>query len=291
TDLELLRGDRVGLIGPNGVGKTTLLRTLIGELPPVSGQVHIGHNVRIGYYSQTHAGLNMARSIIDEIRQVATLSEEGARTFLGRFLFSGDDVFKAIGTLSGGERSRVALAKLTLQGSNLLVLDEPTNHLDLQSRQLLEEVLNEFEGTLLFVSHDRYFIDSLATKVWAIEDGVLSTYLGNYTEYRMHKQRMAQKDSLGKALKAVGEAKPVVGASVKSTRKKGSKGKIRTVEDVEGDIEKAEDHLRSLEEQLTQAALVADAQQLTQLSTDYEHARACVDRLLEEWEQLADAAS
>src|SRR6266568_4921886 len=176
ADLELLRGDCVGLIGPNGAGKTTLLRTIIGELPPLSGQVLLGHNVRIGYYSQTHAGLNDERSIIDEIRQVSALSEEGARTFLGRFLFTGDDVFKTIGALSGGERSRVALAKLTLQGSNLLIFDEPTNHLDLQSRQFLEEVLSEFEGTLLFVSHDRYFIDRLATKVWVIEDGILIPY-------------------------------------------------------------------------------------------------------------------
>src|SRR5437763_753137 len=143
ADLELLRGDRVGLLGPNGSGKTTLLRTIIGELPPVSGHVSIGHNVRIGYYSQTHAGLYAGRSIIDEIRQVSALSEEGARTFLGRFLLSGDDVFKPIASLSGGERSRGALAKVTLQGSNLLSLDEPTNHLDLQSRQFLEEILGE----------------------------------------------------------------------------------------------------------------------------------------------------
>src|SRR6266700_3499318 len=188
ADLELLRGDCVGLLGPNGSGKTTLLRTIIGELPPLSGQVHLGHNVRSGYYSQTHAGLNAERSIIDEIRQASVLSEEGARTFLGRFLFSGDDVFKSIGTLIGGERSRVALAKLTLQGSNFLILDEPTNHLDLPSRQFLEEILAEFEGTLLFVSHDRYFIDSLATKVWAIEDGVLIPYYGNYTDYRTRKR-------------------------------------------------------------------------------------------------------
>src|SRR5260370_30623935 len=114
---------------------------------------------------------------------MSAFSEDAACSFLARFFFSGDDVFKPIGALSGGERSRVALAKLTLQGSNFLVLDEPTNHLDLQSRQFLEEVLGEFEGTLLFVSHDRYFIDSLATKVWVIEDGVLIPYIGNYTAY------------------------------------------------------------------------------------------------------------
>jgi ATP-binding cassette subfamily F protein 3 len=292
TNLELLRSDRVGLIGPNGGGKTTLLRTLIGELPPLSGQVQIGHNVHIGYYSQTHDGLHMERRILDEIRQVSALSEEGARSFLGRFLFSGDDVFKTIGTLSGGERSRVALAKLTLQGSNLLVLDEPTNHLDLQSRQFLEDMLGEFEGTLLFVSHDRYFIDRLATKVWAIEDGELRPYLGNYTEYRTRKQQiMIQNGSPnGKTAKGVEEKKKSPSSvAPKSSTKKGTK--IRTIEDVEKDIERAEAHTQSLEEALSEAALQADAMRLTQLSLDYEQAKARVDELFAEWERLADVAS
>jgi ATP-binding cassette subfamily F protein 3 len=291
ADVELLRGDRVGLIGPNGAGKTTLLRTLIGELAPISGQVQIGHNVRIGYYSQTHAGLNMERSILDEIRQVSALSEEGARSFLGRFLFSRDDVFKVIGSLSGGERSRVALAKLTLQGSNLMILDEPTNHLDLQSRQFLEEVLREFEGTLLFVSHDRYFIDSLATKVWAIEDGVMIPYLGNYTEYHTRKRPMTLDiPSAPVEKKVTEEAKPATRTG-KAQAKKAGKVKVRTVEDVERDVEKAEALVKTLEEGLSQAALNADAAQLTQLSEEYEQAKARVDELLEEWERLADVAS
>ncbi len=286
ADLELLRGDRVGLIGPNGAGKTTVLRTLIGELPPVRGQVQIGHGVRIGYYLQTHAGLTVERTILDEIRQVTVLSEEGARSFLGRFLFSGDDVFKPIGALSGGERSRVALAKLTLQGSNLLVLDEPTNHLDLQSRQFLEEVLSEFEGTLLFVSHDRYFIDSLATKVWAVDAGELLPYQGNYTDYRTRRQQIVLNAPVSKA------GKPAISASTaKSSGKKASKVKTRTLEDVERDVEKAEAHIKSLEEELAQAALKADAEQLTQLSAAYEQAKAQVDELLAEWERLADVAS
>jgi len=299
ADLELLRGDCVGLLGPNGSGKTTLLRTIIGELSPVSGQVIIGHNVRIGYYSQTHAGLNAERSIIDEIRQVSVLSEEGARTFLGRFLFSGDDVFKAIGSLSGGERSRVALAKLTLQGSNLLILDEPTNHLDLQSRQFLEEVLGEFEGTLLFVSHDRYFIDSLATKVWVIDDGVLIPYMGNYTEYRTRKQpivldvplaeRVSNGNKNGSAL-AVTSTKAAT-ASTRSGGKKNSKVKVRTLEEVESDIEKAEGRVKDIEEALSEAALNADAALLTQYSAEYEQAKARVDELLAEWERLAESAS
>jgi ATP-binding cassette subfamily F protein 3 len=288
-DLQLLRGDRVGLIGPNGSGKTTLLRTLIGELPPVSGQVLPGHNVRIGYYAQTLDGLAVERTILDEIRQVSTLSEEGARSFLGRFLFSGEDVFKPISALSGGERSRVALAKLALQGPNLLVLDEPTNHLDLQSRQFLEEVLSEFEGTLLFVSHDRYFIDSLATKVWVIEEGVLVPYLGNYTEYRAHRQRIAASVSTDNH-KSSAESRPS-SVSTKSSSKKGDKSRVRTVEDVEHDIERAEADLKSIEEALSEAALHADADRLTQLSADYEQARRRVDALLEEWERLADIAA
>src|SRR2546429_5525151 len=250
ADLELLRGDYVGLLGPNGSGKTTLLRTIIGELPPVGGHVSIGHNVRIGYYSQTHAGLNAERSIIDEIRQATVLSEEGARTFLGRFLFSGDDVFKPIGTLSGGERSRVALAKLTLQGSNFLILDEPTNHLDLPSRQFLEEVLAEFEGTLLFVSHDRYFIDRLATKVWVIEDGILIPYLGNYTEYRTRKQALVLDvpSSIKNDSKAEPTAAKPASPAVKSSSRKSAKVKVRTLEDVEGEIEKAGERVKSVEE-------------------------------------------
>jgi ATP-binding cassette, subfamily F, member 3 len=293
ADLELLRGERVGLLGPNGSGKTTLLRTIIGELSPLSGQVQLGHNVRIGYYSQTHASLNAERSIIDEIRQVSVLSEEGARTFLGRFLFSGDDVFKTIGSLSGGERSRVALAKLTLQGSNLLILDEPTNHLDLQSRQFLEEVLGEFEGTLLFVSHDRYFIDSLATKVWVIEDGILIPYMGNYTEYRTRKRPIvldipARPTNGGEVEVTLPKSAPV---SARSNSKKGSKIKERTVEDVERDIEKAEEQVKALEDALSEAALHADAARLTHLTVDYEQSKAHVDELLEEWERLAEAAS
>jgi len=299
ADLELLRNDRVGLLGPNGSGKTTLLRTIIGELAPVSGQITIGHNVRIGYYSQTHAGMNAERSIIDEIRQISVLSEEGARTFLGRFLFSGDDVFKPIGALSGGERSRVALAKLTLQGSNLLILDEPTNHLDLQSRQFLEEMLGEFEGTLLFVSHDRYFIDSLATKVWVIEDEVLIPYMGNYTEYRTRKQPIVLDVPVSSRAANGGKngssamntpLKPTVVVSRASNRKS-NKVKVRTVEDVERDIEKAEGRVKSIEEALADAALNADAALLTQYTADYEQAKAQVDELLEEWERLAETAS
>jgi ATP-binding cassette, subfamily F, member 3 len=292
ADLELIRGDRVGLLGPNGAGKTTLIRTIIGEITPISGQVYPGHNVRIGYYSQTHSGLNPDRTVVDEIRQMSAMSEDAARSFLARFLFTGDDVFKPINTLSGGERSRVALAKLTLQGSNFLVLDEPTNHLDLQSRQFLEEILNEFEGTLLFVSHDRYFVDRLATKVWVIEDGVLIPYMGNYSEYRTRKRpivlEIPSPPKIGGNTRESNITRSA-GSSTRSGGKKSAKIKVRKVEDVERDIEKAEARVNTIEEELAEAARNADAAQLTQLSTDYEQAKERVEELLVEWEQLAKA--
>ena len=292
TDLELMRGDRVGLLGPNGAGKTTLIRTIIGKIAPISGQVYPGHNVRIGYYSQTHSGLNPERTIVDEIRQMSALSEDAARGFLARFLFTGDDVFKPINALSGGERSRVALAKLTLQGSNFLVLDEPTNHLDLQSRQFLEEILSEFEGTLLFVSHDRYFVDSLATKVWVIEDGVLIPYMGNYSEYRTRKRPIVLEIPSPQMKSVDTRVSKITRSGSSSSRsggKKSAKIKIRTVEDVERDIEKAEARVSALEEELAEAARNADAAQLTQLSADYERARVSMEELLLEWERLSKA--
>ena len=182
-DLEIERGERVALVGPNGAGKTTLLKTITGEIPPLQGEAELGHNVSIAYYAQAHEGLDPARTVLDEILRSRPMSEEQARTLLGRFLFSGDDVFKKVGDLSGGERSRVALAKLTLADANFLLLDEPTNHLDLGAREALEDVLTDYRGTLLFVSHDRAFIDALATQVWVLDMGRLEAFDGNYSDY------------------------------------------------------------------------------------------------------------
>ncbi len=161
-----------------------------GQITSLEGAVRLGHNVQIGYYAQTHEGLRMQATLLDEIRQISQLSEEGARGYLGRFLFSGDDVFKLVGSLSGGERSRLALAKLTLQGANFLVLDEPTNHLDLPARQVLEEILRAYDGTMIFVSHDRYFVDALVTKLWILDNGAVEVFDGNYTRFRLKLARL-----------------------------------------------------------------------------------------------------
>jgi len=196
-NLEIFRGQRVALMGPNGSGKTTLLRTMVGEVPALSGLVRLGHKVTINYYAQAHEGLEMNATVLQEIRRIKPLIKETeARTLLGRFLFSGDDVYKRVGDLSGGERSRVALAQLTLMGGNLLVLDEPTNHLDIGAREALEEVLNEYNGTILFVSHDRYFIDAVADTIWMVENGSIEAFDGTYSEYAAFQEAKARKASV-----------------------------------------------------------------------------------------------
>jgi len=182
-ELLLLRGERAAILGPNGSGKTTLARTIVGELPPLAGKVQLGANVRLGYLAQAHAGLRPERTVLDEILEIRNLPLAKARNFVGRFLFSGEEIYKTVGQLSGGERSRVALAKLTLQGANFLILDEPTNHLDITSQGILEDVLSQFRGTILMISHDRQFIDSLATQIWMIQKGELITFAGTYSEY------------------------------------------------------------------------------------------------------------
>jgi ATP-binding cassette subfamily F protein 3 len=183
-DLDLLLGQRVALLGANGAGKTTLLRTLLGEVPPLAGTVRAGAGNRVGYLAQTHAGLDPEAEVLEVVRAARPeLAPAQVRSFLGSLLFCGDDVYKKVGELSGGQRSRVALARLALQGANLLVLDEPTNHLDLPSQEVLEAVLRDFAGTVLFVSHDRYLVDALATHLWMISGGELRAMAGGWSDY------------------------------------------------------------------------------------------------------------
>ncbi|GIK28407.1 MAG: ABC-F family ATP-binding cassette domain-containing protein [Phototrophicaceae bacterium] len=180
-DLHVYRGQIVALTGPNGAGKTTLLRTLLDELPALSGRFSFGHNVKVGYFAQAHESLNPEQSVLDSLIAAGgaigkAIGLREARTRLGTYLFRGDDVFKRVGDLSGGERARVALAMLALHGANLLLLDEPTNHLDIQAQEALQDVLQAFEGTIMLVSHDRYLVDTLATHVWQIENGAVTVH-------------------------------------------------------------------------------------------------------------------
>jgi ATP-binding cassette subfamily F protein 3 len=179
--LRIGRDSRIAVVGPNGAGKTTLVRTLVGDLAPIGGYVTSAPTARVAFLAQAQSELTGDETVIDALRRASGMTEQEARDHLARFLFRSEDVFKSVGVLSGGERSRLALARLAARHANLLVLDEPTNHLDLLAREQLESVLQEFEGALLFVSHDRYFIDKLATEIWPIEQGILKRFEGNWT--------------------------------------------------------------------------------------------------------------
>src|SRR5512136_950230 len=181
--LFLYRNQRVAIWGPNGAGKSTFLKTVLGQIPPLDGEIELGSSVKVGYYAQAHEMLDPADSVLNAILEVQSMPVSKARGLLGSYLFSGDTIDKPIGTLSGGERGRVALAVLSLEGANVLLLDEPTNHLDLDSQEVLQDALADFDGTLLLVTHDRYLVDALATHVWAIEDNRIAAYEGNYSEF------------------------------------------------------------------------------------------------------------
>jgi ATP-binding cassette subfamily F protein 3 len=182
-DLTLWHGERVGLVGPNGAGKSVLLRQIMDPEGVSSGEIKLGPSIKVGYYAQEQETLDLNRDLISEIRQTAPLSQEAAVAYLLRFLFTYEQMQQPIGRLSGGERSRLQLAKLVLERPNLLVLDEPTNNLDIPAIEILEEALDEFVGTVLVVSHDRYFLDRTVDRIVELRDGRLTEFLGGYTDY------------------------------------------------------------------------------------------------------------
>jgi ATP-binding cassette subfamily F protein 3 len=191
ANLEIERGDRVAFLGPNGAGKSTLLRLIVGIEEPTEGEIIHGHNVLIGYFAQNQAeALDLQKTVLNTIHDdFPKLTNEEVRTLLGQFLFSGDTVFKKVGTISGGEKARLALAKLLLQPINFLILDEPTNHLDIPAKEMLETALKEYDGTVAIVSHDRYFISQVANKIVEIRDGELIVYAGDYNYYLEKKEQ------------------------------------------------------------------------------------------------------
>jgi ATP-binding cassette subfamily F protein 3 len=285
-EAEVRREQRVALVGPNGSGKTTLLRTILRRISPLEGRVRVGSAVRMGYFAQVQEHLDPRRTVLDALLEAGMVSVSETRSFLARYGFRGDDVFKEIGVLSGGERARVALAVLSLQKANFLLLDEPTNHLDLPSQEVLQEVISNFEGTVLMVSHDRYLIRELATHVWAIRDGELHLFKGYapYAEWhRQEREGPAQPDD-DEARRRWEEER-----QAERARRRAVDRRQRRLEELEGSIEELEGRMRTLSTALESAGRDQDVTRVTRLGQEYRQVEARMNDLLEEWAEVADA--
>ncbi len=277
----LRRGEKVAVLGPNGSGKTTLLRTILGEIPPLVGGFQVGANVKMGYFAQGHADLNEDKTVLDELLDVRNVPLQEARNLLGRFLFSGDDVFKKVGDLSGGERARLKLAKLTLVDANFLLLDEPTSHLDVLSREVLEDVLLNFAGTLIVVTHDRYFINALATQIWVIDGERMRVYPFGYGEYLEARERER------KQVKERPSATPPPRRIRRSDGPAQAKKVAERAQQIEQEIQALEARLKDLEEEIVRASEAQDVQAVSRLGEEYREIEDTLRRRLEEWTTTA----
>ncbi len=304
--VNIYRGDRVGIIGPNGSGKSTLLKTLIGELPPLAGRAEIGAGVRIGYFDQKLGTLDEELTLLDEIRSVrADLSPDAVRQYLAKFRFFGDDPFRIVRGLSGGERSRLAMAKILLFPRNVLALDEPTNHLDIPARETLEDALDDYGGTLIVVSHDRYFLDRICTRLLVIEGTRVEAHLGNYSDWRRRKSapvEIAKVRSTQPALPVSsvggmsGSERPraTTGSPIPASRE-ADKGRerarrqlLRRVETLEADVSKIETELASVRRDLA-GDHAGDWQKLHALAERERELDALLARRMIEWEASSAA--
>jgi ATP-binding cassette subfamily F protein 3 len=285
-EIELHRLECAALIGPNGSGKTTFLRTVLEQLQPLSGEVKLGASLKIGYFAQAHEDLNPKLTLIEEIDRVGTgMLEKDIRNYLGRFLFSGDEQYKKVGVLSGGERGRLALAKLSLLDANFLLLDEPTNHLDIPGQEVLQNVLAEFDGTILLVSHDRYLIDALATQIWAIdmENKKLDIFEGTYSEYKGI-QREEPTALLEKETPAAIEEESPPAEQAKPLSKHEQQRLEAKIATIEARILEIENALEAMGEKFQNST--EDPAAIQQLGEDYAYLEAELDGLMDEWERM-----
>lgn len=295
------KGDGIALIGPNGTGKTTLLRLICGELEADKGRIKLGNRVKTGYFSQHHEELNGQNTVLAEITYNYGIADEQARNYLGAFLFKGDSVYKIVAELSGGEKARLALLKLMMDGANFIILDEPTNHLDIPAREAVEKALMTFPGTFLVVSHDRYFLDKVTNCTYEMTDGQLKQYDGNYSYYRqkkldeasapIEKQPSAKKDKAAAKPAAIKEKKPYVKDKVdKSKNKKenlfSEDKKQLVLKRCEAEIAMLEAELKSLEMQMNDPSLQQDPQESAKIANAYAAKQAEIDAKYEEWDKL-----
>ncbi len=289
-NLRATRQDSIALVGPNGIGKSTLLKGLMNKLPFVSGEIQFGSNVAVGYYDQEQANLTSNKAVLNELwDDYPTTTEKEIRTVLGNFLFSGDDVLKVVSTLSGGEKARLALAKLMMQKANFLILDEPTNHLDLDSKQVLENALISYPGTLLFVSHDRYFINRVTNKVIELSPEGTTEFLGDYDYYVEKKAEMEER----KELEAANMAQELsVEKSDKASyiqdkeQKKLLRQRKRRIEEIEERIAEVEAKLEQNEELLCDPVIYQDHEKSQLLNNENQTFQQELSTLMEEWEEL-----
>jgi ATP-binding cassette subfamily F protein 3 len=286
VSFQVARGERVGIIGPNGAGKTTLLKQLAGRLGAGTGDISFGPKVTLGYYDQQHEDHTATHDILTEFEKLyADRSREDLRSFLGRFLFTGQDVFKAMNTLSGGERSRLAIAKLILSNANLLLLDEPTNHLDVLSREALEDALKQFPGTIIMVSHDRHLIDGIVDKLIIVSNGSASVHLGNYTDYKAGSKGPAIDDGDEDALRIRRRGKTRIAPSRDSQKERGRQK--RKLENLEEKISNVEELIDAFDTRF-QEVDPSDYAALADLSTEKEGLEHDLKELYQEWESLSE---
>ncbi len=288
ADLVVERGDRVALVGPNGAGKTTLIDALLGVRPPAAGRVSVGHRVEVSHFSQHGTEMREDRTAVDTLLAEAKLTRTQARTLLGAFLFPGEMADRQVADLSGGERQRLSLAMLVARGGNLLVLDEPTNHLDADGREALEDALLAYEGTLLFVSHDRALIDAVATRTLSIEDGRLVARDGGWAELLRARQAEAAPPPAPPAAKRPAKRAEPARAPAGDGDRKTSPGK--RVRQLETRVAKLERELTDVEAQLADPAVHADGTRMTELAERHRSLQEDLAYAMAEWERAAEAA-
>lgn len=297
-NITLRRGEKAALLGANGTGKTTLLKTILGEIQPLKGKAKIGNRVQIGYFSQSYERLDPKQTLLENFVMEYGFTEERTRSMLGGMLFHGDDVFKEIGTLSGGQKARLVLLKLVLDGANCLVLDEPTNHLDIMAREAVEAALTAFDGTVLVVSHDRYFINEVADRIWEIEDGQLKDYKGNYDFYLAEKQKAAAaaaevmaasaQENVRQKTDNKSQVQPVKAADKK--QRYSPEEAARLLPKVELSIREQEAMMKLLEVQMADPANHEDPARSTAMAAEHDAYEQKIAELMEKWELLMEAA-